>query len=102
SHTSTSPNSISLISAMDFPLIKEVRACSAKRVPSHSGHCTKFTARSTYARRLFCKDSGSLASKEPFSRGTKPLRSEERRVGKECRPRCRPEQYTKEQHVAQK
>src|SRR5690625_6849823 len=51
SHWRTSPNSTSLISAMDLPLIFEVRACSAKRVPPQSGQDTKVTARSTYSRR---------------------------------------------------
>src|SRR5699024_4687976 len=40
SHWRTSPNSTSLISAMDLPLIFEVRACSAKRVPPQSGQDT--------------------------------------------------------------
>ncbi len=47
---------------MLIPLICDDRAPSLSRVPPHSGHIVKVTARSTKARICGCSDSGSLES----------------------------------------
>lgn len=57
---------------MEMPLIFEERACSARRVPSHSGQGVKVTARSTNARTCGCIASLSLASIDFWMRGIRP------------------------------
>ena len=47
---------------MLMPLIFDDRACSARRVPWHSGHVVNVTTRSTNARTCGCSASTSLAS----------------------------------------
>ena len=59
-------------SAMLTSPMREARAPSARRVPSHSGHTVKVTARSTNARMCGCIDSGSLDSIDFWMRGTRP------------------------------
>ena len=57
---------------MLMPLIFDVRACSARRVPSQSGQVVKVTARSTKARMCGCIASGSLASIDFWIFGIRP------------------------------
>ena len=60
------------MSAMLRPLIFDDLAPAFSRVPPHSGHVVKVTARSTKARMCGCIASTSLARYEPWIRGTKP------------------------------
>ncbi len=57
---------------MLIPLIREERAASLSRVPPHSGHAVKVTARSTNARMCGCIASLSLASIDLWTRGMSP------------------------------
>ena len=57
---------------MLIPLIFDFRACSASRVPSHSGQVVKVTARSTNARMCGCIASGSLESIDFWILGITP------------------------------
>ena len=59
-------------SAMLMPLIRDERAASLSRVPPHSGHAVKVTARSTNARMCGCIASLSLASIDFWTRGISP------------------------------
>ena len=57
---------------MLIPLIREDRAASLSRVPPHSGHVVKVTARSTNARMCGCIASLSLESIDFWIRGISP------------------------------
>ena len=57
---------------MLMPLIFEDRASSLSRVPPHSGHAVKVTARSTNSRTCGCIASGSLDSIDFWIRGISP------------------------------
>ena len=57
---------------MLIPLIFEDRAASLSRVPPHSGHVVKVTARSTNARMCGCIASLSLDSIDFWIRGISP------------------------------
>ena len=63
---------MALASAIEIPSIREVRACSARRVPSHSGQVMKVTARSTKARMWGCIASRSLESMDFWILGIRP------------------------------
>ncbi|MNH46151.1 hypothetical protein D3C79_1088150 [compost metagenome] len=54
------------------PSIFELRACSASRVPPHSGQAVKVTARSTKARMCGCMASTSLARNDFCILGIRP------------------------------
>ena len=57
---------------MLIPLIFDDRAASLSRVPPHSGHVVKVTARSTNARMCGCIPSLSLDSIDLWMRGISP------------------------------
>ncbi len=59
-------------SAMLIPLIFDDRAASVSRVPPHSGHVVKVTARSTNSRTCGCIASLSLDSIDFWIRGISP------------------------------
>ena len=63
---------IAQASAMLTRLILADRACSASRVPSHSGQVVKVTARSTNARMCGCIASLSFDRMDRCSRRTRP------------------------------
>ena len=72
SHSARSLICIALSSAMFLPLIRDERAASARRVPSHSGQIVNVTARSTNARMCGCIESTSLARKRFCTCGISP------------------------------
>ena len=57
---------------MFLPLILEDSASFVSRVPPHSGHCWKVTARSTKRRTCGCIASGSLESIDFWILGMMP------------------------------
>ena len=57
---------------MLIPLIFDDRAASVSRVPPHSGHVVKVTARSTNSRMCGCIASLSLDSIDFWIRGISP------------------------------
>ena len=71
-HSARSLICIAHASAMLIPLIFEDRAASLSRVPPHSGHVVKVTARSTNARTCGCIASVSLDSIDFWIRGISP------------------------------
>src|SRR5699024_9856035 len=71
-HPARSVICIEQASAMETPSIREVRACSARRVPSHSGQTMRVTARSTKARMCGCIESRSLLSIDFWILGIRP------------------------------
>ena len=71
-HCARSETCIAHASAIEIPATFAVRACSARRVPSHSGHVPKVTARSTKALTWGCMASGSLLSIDLVILGTRP------------------------------
>ncbi len=71
-HSARSLICMAQASAMLTPPIFDDRAPSLSRVPPHSGHVVKVTARSTKARMCGCIASGSLASIDFWMRGMRP------------------------------
>ncbi len=71
-HPARSLICIAQASAMLVPLIRDERAASLSRVPSHSGHAVKVTARSTNSRTCGCIPSLSLDSIDLWIRGISP------------------------------
>ncbi len=63
---------IAQASAMLIPSISDDRAASLSRVPSHSGHVWKVTARSTNSRMCGCIASRSLARNDFWILGISP------------------------------
>lgn len=57
---------------MPLPATRTALASALSRVPSHSGHVAKVTARSTKARMCGCIDSRSFASIDFLIRSTRP------------------------------
>ena len=78
---------------MLIPLIFDDLAGFASRVPPHSGHALKVTARSTNARMCGCIASGSFDSIDFWIRGTRPsyvmlMPAIFIRTGSRCRKSC--------------
>ncbi len=71
-HSARSLTCIAHASAMLIPLIFEDRAAAESRVPPHSGHSVKVTARSTNARMCGCSASVSLDSIDRWIRRISP------------------------------
>ena len=71
-HSARSLICIAQTSAMLIPLTFDDRAASLSRVPPHSGHVVKVTARSTNARICGCIASTSLDKYDDWIRGTSP------------------------------
>ena len=71
-HAARSLICIAHASAMLVPRMRDDRAPALSRVPSHSGHAVKVTARSTNARTCGCSASTSLDSIDLEILGTRP------------------------------